>query len=76
LKSSYDLGYIFGTFLGDGCARNCINSNNNTESGSTSWYFGIEEEDICIKLTNCIKNVLNINVKFNKLNNKRKINRK
>jgi len=66
LKSSYDLGYIFGTFLGDGCAINCIN----TESGSTSWYFGIEEEDICIKLTNCIKNVLNIDVKFNKLNNK------
>ena len=58
INSNYDLGYIFGTYLGDGHARLVIN--NNSESGNISWYFGKHEINICNKLTQSIKNILGI----------------
>lgn len=57
LYSCYDLGYIFGTFLGDGNARSFTFKN--SERGSTHWSFGIHETDIADKLSKCIKNLLN-----------------
>lgn len=46
LRCSYDLGYMFGTFLGDGHARILENG-----SGVVSWYFGKNEIGIADKLT-------------------------
>lgn len=60
ISSNYDLGYIFGTYLGDGCCKIQINENTNCESGCVSWYFGINEDNICNKLINSIENVLGI----------------
>ena len=57
ITSNYDLGYIFGTFLGDGNSRITI-SNKNCESGSCHWSFGINENDIANKLERCIYNTL------------------
>lgn len=62
--SNYDLGYIFGTFLGDGHAR--VNKNWQKKRavwstvGSVSWYFGKNEQNIVDKLVTAVKNVFNI----------------
>lgn len=53
LRPSYELGYIFGTFLGDGTAH-CIKQKNGSNIGSVIWYFGKKEQDIADKLNNCI----------------------
>jgi len=65
IKSSYELGYIFGTFLGDGNSNICLNKNNNCESGRVTWYFGINEKEIGEKLIKSIKKILNINLDYN-----------
>lgn len=62
LKSDYDLGYIFGTFLGDGHAK--ILKHKNSEQGSVHWYFGKYEIDIANKLKDALKNQLNYDVKI------------
>jgi len=49
IKSSYNLGYIFGTFLGDGHSR--VNIHKNSVRGKVSWYFNKTETDIVYKLT-------------------------
>lgn len=54
IKPSYDLGYIFGTFLGDGNARI---SNKKGESASVKWAFGINEEATALKLEGAIERV-------------------
>jgi len=68
IKSSYDLGYIFGTFVGDGNARVMIY--NNTERGACHWSFGLNEKDIADKLQKAIFNVLNYDCKISKKDNK------
>lgn len=55
LKSNYNLGYIFGTFLGDGNSK--IYESN--YSGSSHWSFDKYEREIGDKLINCIKTELN-----------------
>ncbi len=55
MHSSYDLGYIFGTFLGDGHAF--LNSNGKSEIGRADWYFGIEEHHIADKLLGALERV-------------------
>lgn len=63
LKPNYGLGYIFGTFLGDGNSRvfrhkrKIGNRETISESGSVCWSFGIEEENIVLKLTSFIKDI-------------------
>lgn len=56
IESSYELGYIFGTFLGDGCSM--LNTSNRARGkstiGSVSWYFGLQEKHIAEKLNKCI----------------------
>ena len=56
LRSTYDLGYIFGTFLGDGNTH--IINFKQRESGSCHWSFGLHEIDIAKKLQESIKKEL------------------
>lgn len=58
LTPSYELGYIFGTFLGDGHAMHAIQKNG-SHIGNVSWAFGLNEEEIAIKLNNCVRNIFN-----------------
>jgi IMP dehydrogenase/GMP reductase len=60
IHSNYDLGYIFGTFLGDGNSK--ITTVNGCESASCHWSFGLSENHIAEKLKNAIFNVLNYDV--------------
>ena len=62
IKSDYDLGYIFGTFLGDGNTH--ISNNNNSESGSCHWSFGLHENNIAEKLKKSIFRKLNYECKI------------
>jgi len=55
IKSSYNLGYIFGTFLGDGHSR--VNIHKNSVRGKVSWYFNKTETYIVYKLTTALKEV-------------------
>ena len=48
IEPSYELGYLFGTFLGDGHAF--IAQSRNSEIGRASWYFGAEEHATAEKL--------------------------
>lgn len=70
LTPSYDLGYIFGTFLGDGCAS--CTYYNNSNRGAITWYFGVNELDIANKLAESIKKIFNkdivIEIKENIIN--------
>lgn len=74
IKPSYDLGYIFGTFLGDGCItlsenfyekRNSIN-----KIGSVHWAFGKNEDNIVLALVDCIENVFREKCSYKRESNK------
>ena len=67
INSNYDLGYIFGTYLGDGTSH--ISLNNNCESASCHWSFNINEESISNKLATCIYNNIEYNCSIKKKNN-------
>jgi len=57
LEPSYETGYIFGTYLGDGSTYEGDNG-----SKRVSWAFGLEETDIAEKLKSCLNEVMdNIN---------------
>ncbi len=58
ITDSYELGYVFGTFLGDGHAF--IAPSRNSEIGRASWYFAIHEQAITEKLVHCLKEVTGI----------------
>lgn len=73
IESSYELGYIFGTFLGDGSSHIWINSKTKCESGRVSWYFGLDETEICDKLIYCIEKVLGLKVEY-KVNKNKNMN--
>lgn len=53
IEPSYKLGYLFGTFLGDGHAM-CAKYNN-SKIGAVNWYFGKKEKDIANKLSNAVE---------------------
>jgi IMP dehydrogenase/GMP reductase len=53
ISDSYALGYVFGTFLGDGHAR--VSRNRNSVAGSVSWYFGPNEHETAEKLIECLE---------------------
>jgi len=55
LEPSYEVGYIFGTFLGDGHAM--LANNGQTDTGAVHWYFGLGEGKIALKLRDAIKSV-------------------
>src|SRR6266852_8706824 len=53
IRPSYYLGYVFGTFLGDGHTR--VNQSRNSESGSVGWTFGPAEHRTARKLADCVE---------------------
>jgi inosine-5'-monophosphate dehydrogenase len=55
VHESYDLGFLFGTFLGDGHAF--LNTNGRSEIGRVSWYFGAHERDLTERLTGAVERV-------------------
>ena len=64
IESNYDLGYIFGTYLGDGHARISNKNTDYGESGCIHWYFDKKEIHIGEKLIKCLKNVLNVDINY------------
>jgi IMP dehydrogenase/GMP reductase len=60
IADSYELGYVFGTFLGDGHAL--IAKSRNSVLGRVSWYFALHETDIAAKLIRCLKAVTGVEV--------------
>jgi inosine-5'-monophosphate dehydrogenase len=57
---SYELGYLFGTFLGDGHAF--LNTSRNSEIGNVTWSFGASEQGIATKLAECVRAVTGVTV--------------
>ena len=66
LKSNYNLGYIFGTFLGDGYTQ----TDPENFSSSSHWSFDKKEIHIVNKLVKCIKNELGYECTYNVKQNK------
>ncbi|MGH9085106.1 MAG: IMP dehydrogenase, partial [Acidimicrobiales bacterium] len=58
IHESYDLGLLFGTFLGDGHAF--VNSNGRSEIGRVSWYFNHTEAGLALKVANGIERVTGV----------------
>ncbi len=58
IEDSYELGYLFGTFLGDGHAF--VNTNGRSEIGRVSWAFGPAELDVAAKLARCVEAVTGV----------------
>jgi len=60
IGASYELGYLFGAFLGDGHAF--IAPSRNSEQGRVSWYFDANEPEIAAKLIRCLKDATGVDV--------------
>ncbi|WP_324248590.1 IMP dehydrogenase [Actinomarinicola tropica] len=58
IEDSYELGYLFGTFLGDGHAF--IARSRNSELGRVSWYFGEHEHATIRRLVDCVEQVVGV----------------
>jgi inosine-5'-monophosphate dehydrogenase len=61
IGDTYELGYVFGSFLGDGHAF--LAPSRNSVQGRVSWYFGHHEREIAEKLIRCLKAVTGVEVK-------------
>jgi IMP dehydrogenase/GMP reductase len=53
IGDSYELGYVFGTFLGDGTSF--LSWNGRSEVGRVSWNFGPSEHETAQKLVDCLE---------------------
>jgi IMP dehydrogenase/GMP reductase len=60
ITDSYELGYVFGTFLGDGHAF--VHASRNSELGHVAWYFALTEADVAAKLIRCLDAVTGVAV--------------
>jgi inosine-5'-monophosphate dehydrogenase len=58
IEDSYDLGYVFGAFLGDG--DSFLNTNGRSEIGRVNWSFGPHEDATAAKLAACIESVTGV----------------
>ena len=58
IKDSYDLGFLFGTFLGDGHAF--LNKSRGRDIGQVSWAFGGNEDDLVDKLASVVQRVTGV----------------
>lgn len=63
IQDGYELGYIFGMFLGDG--HSFLAESRNSEMGRVSWYLGLDETDYAEKLASCLEKVVGIRPTFN-----------
>ena len=61
IRASYDLGYLLGTFLGDGHAF--LNRVRNSDIGRVSWYFGKNEPEVTAKLVRAVEAVTGVTPK-------------
>lgn len=68
VNSCYDLGYIFGTFLGDGDSR--LVTYNLSEIGACHWSFGLNEIDIATKVQKAVLNLFNYKCTITNKDNK------
>lgn len=79
IEPSYEVGYIFGTFLGDGNSvikenlLEGINGLKKSTSGSVHWSFGLNEIVIAEKLKQSIKKVFNLDVTIEETDNMLKV---
>ncbi len=55
MTASYDLGYIFGTFLGDGHAH--VATHKGSTIGAVGWTFNVSEEEIAQKVVDSVSRV-------------------
>jgi inosine-5'-monophosphate dehydrogenase len=51
IRPSYDLGFVFGTFLGDGHAF--LNKVRGSDIGRVTWYFGSHESELTARFLDC-----------------------
>jgi IMP dehydrogenase len=58
IRESYELGYLFGSFLGDGHAF--LNRVRNSEIGRVSWYLASHEEEEARWLVRCVEAVTGV----------------
>jgi inosine-5'-monophosphate dehydrogenase len=58
IHASYELGYVFGTFLGDGHAF--LSSNGKSAIGRVEWAFGLDESETVDKLINAVELVTGV----------------
>jgi IMP dehydrogenase/GMP reductase len=58
IKDSYDLGLVFGTFLGDGHAF--LNQTRGRDIGNVSWSFGGDEDALVDKLASAVQRVTGV----------------
>lgn len=79
LSPSYNLGYLFGAFLGDGSSFMCRSERTidgkkkRNTTGGTYFYFGINELEIAEKVAKAIKEELGFNSKIKKETNMYKV---
>lgn len=66
LKPNYDLGFIFGAFLGNGHAMEA--EYNDSNIGSVNWYFNKPEMDLAEKLSKCINSCFDKNISIREEN--------
>lgn len=72
IDSSYGLGYLIGSFLGDGCATIYKNENRKgrrNTSSSLKWYFGLKERHIATKTAQLIKEIFECNAIIKEVKN-------
>jgi len=62
IRDSYALGYVFGTFLGDG--DSFLNWNGRSEIGRVSWAFGRDELSTAEKLIDSLESVTGVRAKL------------
>jgi IMP dehydrogenase/GMP reductase len=58
IEPSYELGFVFGTFLGDGHAF--LNTVRNSDIGRVSWYFGSHETELVDRFLECAEAVTGV----------------
>jgi inosine-5'-monophosphate dehydrogenase len=67
IKDSYELGFLFGAFLGDGHAF--INSNGRREIGNIHCTFGRDEVDTTLKFEQCLYEVTGVAGRVSRVRN-------
>lgn len=69
IKPSYELGYLIGSFLGDGTAsmyskRNSSETSHRNTSAISRWFFGKNEIDLANKVSSCLESVFEVKCKI------------